>query len=1483
MGKSPEGWSGSSVEEIKETEPQGWLTLGGIVNLLQKEGFKTDRSAVELVIKKELVNIIKVEEWVKNYFNKKAHKNLPHYHPDLITKVVECIKQRELKSPPPDWLLLTQVYEIFKNRKIKTSKYSINLAINTIFALHTEKKEVWIKKYWNQIASEETPYYHPDLVAKVVEYLEDRNKRKAPPGWLTKSGIQALLEKQGVKVSENTIEDVINIEIAKDPNKEKESLNKNYLDQNNRENTTNYHPDLVDKVVDWFKKREKDRAPDGWMNVESIYNLIKQENLNISRPGLESVIDKELSLLTEDEKQRYIKRYLDKTNRPPGHIHYHPTLIDKIIKSIQVRKENKAPAAWLTIGEILKLLERKDLRPDYATLQSLLIAELSKNPDKQKEWAGNFWNSHGQGNVSHFHPDLVAKAIDILLGKKEQKPPSDDWGTVNTIFVTLKEKGIQVSPDTIKTTISEILANFPEKKEEWIKDFLSAGHMLSFHYHLDLIKLVVDHLTKENNILTQSKKLKEELKQVANELSFEQTELAQNFRSLINIFGSSRCLDILYKFRPEFKGLPREFTNGILADYLGDFLSIKTEFKPKDLEMAVEFLSDVTFQDALYETIKDDCFRYYIRERRGRRSEEGQSIIEGYLNHMVEQVGHINNQDLDNIIQKVLLYYDSVLRDFHKPARFVEALSTEREFPDINQRINMKELADKKRLLIADEMGLGKSASVIMAKEQLGVKCALIVAPSNVLETWKRYLSDNTKGGYFKEGEAPRVLVVENPAEAKQVSAEEYDYILVSQERMTDRYADTLKEMNFDMMIVDEVHKFKRPEGVRSAYLTELTQKIEGENKYLALLSGTPVPNKIQDLGLILKLLYPEKFAAMDDRELIRTIVRGDILDLRSLLLPRMQMKDLQEGVEMPELIETISETELSDMEKRVYEVLLEDDELTATEKMITLRTFLMNPEVVDATPDIGRTKLETLNKKLEEAFEMQDKVVVFVNDYMEGIIWGEGNMVDKLSLPPGTEVRAIYGAVTPPERKQIEKDLRTTTGKMLLVVSGQTADVGVDFSSADKVIFYNEPWTEYQKRQEIGRVYRPGLEHDLESETLIVKETIEEGIHRHIQKKYRIIEKLLRGIPTTELEKAVVINDEQNKEPDVSINEELARYYFSSWDNLMRMFNYIKEIGEEDFRKFLEKYGKDYAGGYVDLGNRSYQSNANRITGTLLHEMIKQREQVPEHTYILDLASGPEMLKRHIDDPYQKQVVSIDINKEHFLGREGENRMVGSLTALPFKENSFDYANASLSFHYTSFVPSKGKFERLEVLREMNRILKPEGRIVINLIYSLDVKDVSKFEETVQEFGFKIVADYTGTARSQNTYASQVITLEKKKSIDYDIPIAEFAEAMGKEKQMGLKFKQTAEKIKDARRVVTSFELSGHEHEVKLNVQDQEIKKEEQEIITKGETLKKTFKDIKSIPNLEIIQNNFVRIRVGKKYVLFKKLTKGTGVVLVK
>ena len=1144
----------------------------------------------------------------------------------------------------------------------------------------------------------------------------------------------------------------------------------------------------------------------------------------------------------------------------------------------RLKKADLAPDDWETKTSIAK-------RTGYAKpVINLLCQDIrDKSPELFELFKGRL-----KGSIGKITEYLSPEAIVIIETQLSQLkgPPPESWLSIRAL------SGVT---GVSRETIQQYLVSHREINPEGIRFCRGPNGRTSEYMHPDIAEEIATKISnKKDERLSSILGLEIHKKLIANadafikEIEEGETIEAQEFQKLIQLFGSERAVDILFQYRPEYKKIDVPYVKGILGDYLGEFLVVSNHFQLEDLEVGVRYLSNVSLKEGLAEVLKKDCLAFYNQKRREGSLVGNQSSIDEYLAHMRRQSADYSTLDLEGVLIEVENYYRSLF-EIEIPSSMVGELINDRLFPDLNQRINIKQIELKHKMLIADDMGVGKSASAILAKETLGVRQALILAPSNVVEVWQKYLSDlqsenGETQGYFKQSQAPRVLTIESLESLRTINPADYDYIILSQERLTDEYVEALEIFDYGMLIVDEVHKLKNiGSGKRAENLVKLAARIEEgkDDKYLALLSGTPVPNKVGDIAMILKLLYPEKFEHISNKGLTRQILQGDVLDLRSLLVPRMEMKSLAESVEMPKLHEEVHEISLSEAEQDVYEVFLEEDELTATQKLQILRQFILNPSRFDVTPSLESTKIREVGSALRETFSQKNKVVMFVNGYIDGVIRGEKTIFDQLGLPDDVEIHVIDGQVPKARRLEIQRMLQESGKKMLLAVSGQTADVGVDFSGADELYFYNEPWTEYDKKQQQGRVYRPGLKKDLISHTFYVRGTIEEGIHKYKAVKYNAVEKLLRGIPISELEKELLRQDEQQVDPNLEVNPTLAEYYFSNWNRMLKIFNHVKEIGEENFVKFLGRYGREYAECYVDLGSRSYQSNANRLAGTIIDKFAKAKGQVPEFVRILDVASGPEMLKKHIPDEYQQQVTSVDINPHHFV-EQGKKQLVGSFLNLPVADSTVDYANLSLALHYTKFLPTKQNYERLKVLSELNRVLTTGGIAVINLMHTLDLKDRVTFTEAIGKLGFEMVEKYSGRAESGAQFVTRLIVLQKVSESPQEI--GALVRNLGSRLLQGFKLAKNDVWLRDSRKIVTSFMLDDKTKiKTEFNQTDQKVLEEEQDTLDQMKKLKRQYRGIKNIPVEEVKKAGFARVFNSRRYVLFKKLDSDNGAVITR
>jgi ubiquinone/menaquinone biosynthesis C-methylase UbiE len=1356
---------------------------------------------------------------------------------DNDKKIGSATLEISVTLPPEGWIT-----EYAMANLLGVSEYTIKKLSEP---LKTEKLE-WFGFYKGHSSNRLAAYLSPELCAYIEQELT--KVESVPDGWQNRFTIRKNL---------NISSDERILRISKEFEIEHPEWIRDYRHPNG--NVLPYFsPDAVIYITEAISKREL--APDGWKTKP-----IVATELGVSLRYINNEV-----LAIEDEHPEWLRKF--DRQRGGSSIHLNQEAVSFIQSKLDAM--GFAPSGWHTTADVASLLETSDTH-----IHSLKRSFIGEHPDWVRDYAipDTKWLSK-----SYFSPEAIEFMRNGVIGVEDSP---EGWETVHAVADRL---------NTTMYRVHGIASELAKKHPEWIREYRQADRN---HTHAHISPEAIEYITmiiqEHNSLKNSSQELNLERDNLENsfgdflaDLNDMDTMKSKEFTALLSIFGAETALDVLYQQHPEYKKLPIPYVKSKLAEYLGEFLPVRGGFSLEGLEKGAAFLSVPVFKDNLTELIKNDCLRLLNQLTKTSLEDVNITAVIEYIAHIREQSSEFSNPNFEEVLNDVTAYYELLFENIHKPNYLIDQLDGSRLFPDINQRINVQEIAFKHKILIADEMGTGKSASVIMAKEILGVKQALVIVPSNVVAVWENYLSDRVDKdgkqiGYFKEGEAPKLLVVSSINDLTNANPEDYNYVVISQERLNESYTEALGAFNYDMLIVDEMHKLKNlSSGMRSANLIKLAERI-GDDKYLALLSGTPVPNKISDIALSLKLLYPEQFKDVDNKQLISQIINGDMLDLRSMLVPRMQMKSLAENIDMPALNEVTESVELSEREKEIYDLLIEEDELTASEKLTVLRQFNLNSRMLDATPDLVGTKVTKVNEALNITFAQKDKVVMFVNDYIENVMRGTDTILVDLNLPGGVEILTIDGSVSKESRLEIQAQLQETGRKMLLIVSGQTADTGVDFSAADEVYHYNEPWSVYDKQQQTARIYRPGLEDDLTVRTFITEGTIERGIHEYIGAKHTTVEKLLRGIPISEIEKNMLRQEEKQADSGIEVNPELAKYYFSAADRMTRIYGHVKELGEKDFRKFLTRYDKEYANSYANLvGSRSYQANVSRLSGSLIKEMSEERGQQTQGITVLDLASGPEMLRRHISDDLADSVTSLDINQEHFKSAEGKT-IIGSFTHTPVASSSIDYVNLSLGLHYTSFVPSKNNYERLETLKETNRILRVGGRATIGMIHSLALSDDSTFEETISKLGLKVVREYTGLASAGKNFQTQVITLEKV--ADCTNSTQELVREIGPIGLKSLKFKKVSSSLVDSRKIIKRFLLGERAINVRFNETDKNVLDEEEHLIAEMENMKAYYKDIENIPKSEVLARGFSRIFNGKRYVLFKRLTTDTGAVAIR
>jgi SNF2 family DNA or RNA helicase len=168
------------------------------------------------------------------------------------------------------------------------------------------------------------------------------------------------------------------------------------------------------------------------------------------------------------------------------------------------------------------------------------------------------------------------------------------------------------------------------------------------------------------------------------------------------------------------------------------------------------------------------------------------------------------------------------------------------------------------------------------------------------------------------------------------------------------------------MLVVDEAHRIKNPEGIWGKSVTEIAK----EAKSRVILTGTPVPNGYQDIYNLYKFIYPFKFKEilgfhyhnLEDMTYNSQPESSRVQELKENLSPyfiRIKKSDLG----LPEIEENIIPVTMESLQREIYDFIesryiedfREDNSATVKDilnkaKLIRLRQASTNPALLSRT-----------------------------------------------------------------------------------------------------------------------------------------------------------------------------------------------------------------------------------------------------------------------------------------------------------------------------------------------------------------------------------------------------------------------------------------------------------------------------------------------------------------------------------------------------
>ena len=224
-----------------------------------------------------------------------------------------------------------------------------------------------------------------------------------------------------------------------------------------------------------------------------------------------------------------------------------------------------------------------------------------------------------------------------------------------------------------------------------------------------------------------------------------------------------------------------------------------------------------------------------------------------------------------------------------------------------------------------------------------------------------------------------------------------------------------------------------------------------------------------------------------------------DMLQKNMIRRLKDDVLDLPEKVFIDEIVyNTNTQQKLVDEYKR--ELLMHTAEIASSvnplTKLLTLRQINDAPELVDETIKVDKqyisknAKLQRTLDLCEEIIEAGEKVVIFS-------IWIEPlRMLYQYLSSQGYKLTYFTGTMKSEDReKQKQLFMNDPEYKIMLGTVGALGTTHT-LTSANHIIFYNEPWTYTDKLQAMDRIHRISQKNTCFIHTLLSKDTVDERVH---------------------------------------------------------------------------------------------------------------------------------------------------------------------------------------------------------------------------------------------------------------------------------------------------------------------------------------------------------------------------------------------------
>ena len=421
--------------------------------------------------------------------------------------------------------------------------------------------------------------------------------------------------------------------------------------------------------------------------------------------------------------------------------------------------------------------------------------------------------------------------------------------------------------------------------------------------------------------------------------------------------------------------------------------------------------------------------------------------------------------------------------------------------------------------LLLDSPGLGKTSSIIHLAEELryqrGLKhCLIICGIASLRANWEKEIEKHSNLDYItigknvnSRGNVTWAKIVDRADELKNIINE--FFVIINVEMLV--YDSVVAAINnskneFDMIVVDEVHKVKGSKASRSNNLLKLNKA-----NYRIGLSGTLIMNNALDSYMPLKFIDGDKSTLTNFKKLYcefggisgSQIIGFKNLDVLKDEIEHVGLRRTKNLMDLPPKNIINEYVEMSDEHRKFYNnvrkgIKEECDKIDLKpNNILSLTTRLKQattcPSVLTSSP-VESSKIERCLDLVEEIVSQGDKVVI-MSTYKEPVYRLETLLKQYSPLIATGDMNDNVVS------DNIDKFQNDNTHKVFIATSAKCG-TGITLNRARYMICIDQAWTAAAQEQTTDRIHRINNTEPVFIYNLICENTIDEKISKILDRK---------------------------------------------------------------------------------------------------------------------------------------------------------------------------------------------------------------------------------------------------------------------------------------------------------------------------------------------------------------------------------------------